>query len=137
MIEKNSLSNCYLFEYLRENEFNNALSITDYFIVSLESDLSGLAVPSKTYSYYQAGKPVIAIMNRESDIYKEISDNYAGLSVENGESEKIVEHLLEVLNEPKKLETMSYNMKEKIKPIYTRSNQIEKYRKMLSNLLED
>lgn len=137
VIEENGLTNCYLFEYLRENDFNDALKITDYFIVSLENDLLGLAVPSKTYSYYQAAKPVIAIMNKDSDIYKEVFENSAGLAVENGQAKEIVAHILTIINDPNKLKILKSNMGKIIKPKYSRSNQIKKYNKMISNILED
>lgn len=137
VIEENGLTNCYLFEYLRENDFNDALKITDYFIVSLENDLLGLAVPSKTYSYYQAAKPVIAIMNKDSDIYKEVFENSAGLAVENGQAKEIIAHILTIINDPNKLKILKSNMGKIIKPKYSRSNQIKKYNKMISNILED
>lgn len=131
------LENCYLYDYLSGNDFNDALNITNFFIVSLEKDLAGLAVPSKTYSYYQAEKPVIAIMNTDTDISKEICENNAGISVKNGESEKLVNWLLFLLDNKNLVSKMEENMKNRITVSYNSHIQIEKYRKMVMKVLEE
>ncbi|WP_142434522.1 glycosyltransferase family 4 protein [Enterococcus gallinarum] len=131
------LENCYLYDYLSGNDFNDALNITNFFIVSLEKDLAGLAVPSKTYSYYQAEKPVIAIMNTDTDISKEICENNAGISVKNGESEKLVNWLLVLLKDKNQILQMEINMKSLVTQSYSRDIQIEKYRNMIFKVLEE
>ncbi|MCC4044180.1 glycosyltransferase family 4 protein [Enterococcus gallinarum] len=136
-IKRYGLVNCYLYDYLNGSEFNDALNITNLFIVSLEKDLAGLAVPSKTYSYYQAKKPVIAIMSENTDISKEIYENNAGISVKNGESEKLVNWLLLLLKDKNQVLQMEKNMKNAVTEKYNRGIQIEKYRKMVMKVLEE
>nr|WP_216661510.1 glycosyltransferase family 4 protein [Enterococcus gallinarum] len=136
-IKRNRLENCYLYDYLSGSDFNDALNITNLFIVSLEKDLAGLAVPSKTYSYYQAKKPVIAIMSENTDISKEIYENNAGISVKNGESEKLVNWLLLLLKDKNQVLQMEKNMKNAVTEKYNRGIQIEKYKKMVMKVLEE
>ncbi|MCC2751707.1 glycosyltransferase family 4 protein [Enterococcus gallinarum] len=136
-IKRNRLENCYLYDYLSGSDFNDALNITNFFIVSLEKDLAGLAVPSKTYSYYQTEKPVISIMSADTDISKEIYVNNAGISVKNGESEKLVNWLLLLLDNKNLVSKMEENMKNRITVSYNSHIQIEKYRKMVMKVLEE
>ena len=74
----------YVKEYLNSNEIKNAkvegfllgsdytdiLKISDVCLVSLAAGIEGIGVPSKTYGYLAAGKPVLAIMSDETDISK-------------------------------------------------------------------
>ncbi|WP_336680909.1 glycosyltransferase family 4 protein [Enterococcus casseliflavus] len=137
VITEKSLKNCFMFDYLSGNEFNDALSITSIFIVSLEEGLSGLAVPSKTYSYYQAEKPVIAIMDTNTDIARELLLNNAGIAVHNGDSEELISSLLTLNNDKTTLRSMSKNMSNKVSKNYCRNIQIQKYIKLFKRILEE
>jgi glycosyltransferase involved in cell wall biosynthesis len=64
--QKEELKNVFIYDFLRGQDFQDALNISDVFVVSLDSGLTGLAVPSKTYSYMMAGKPIISIMSNPS-----------------------------------------------------------------------
>ncbi|MFD1904493.1 hypothetical protein ACFSQ7_11165 [Paenibacillus rhizoplanae] len=46
--------------------------------MSLERGVEGMSVPSKTYSYLAAGRPLLAIMSSTTDISMKIIDNAAG-----------------------------------------------------------
>ncbi len=84
-VEKEQLNNAIIFEYLHGNDFQDALNVSNVFVVSLENGVTGLAVPSKTYSYMMAGKPIISIMNKDTDISKDIVSRDAGYSIEVGD----------------------------------------------------
>ncbi len=75
--------------FLRGSEFQDELSKCDALIVSLEEGLGGLCAPSKVYSYYMMGKPVIAILD-EKDIIADIEKYGCGLIVKNGDAEGFV-----------------------------------------------
>jgi glycosyltransferase involved in cell wall biosynthesis len=79
--------NCAHFNgYLMGNEFTALMNSADCFIVSLERGMEGLAVPSKTYSYLAAGRPVAAIMTRDTDIAEMLEKYDAGATFENGDA---------------------------------------------------
>lgn len=136
-INDNELVNCYVYDYLSGNEFDDALKITDINIVSLESKLSGLAVPSKTYSYYQSGSPVISIMSKDTDISKEIQENNCGIAVENNESEVIIDWLLEVSDKPEKITIMRDNVLRLHEKKYLKNYQMEKYKDIITEILSE
>lgn len=136
-INDNGLTNCYVYDYLSGVEFEDALKVTDINIVSLEGKLSGLAVPSKTYSYYQSGSPVIAIMSKNTDIAKEIRENNCGIAVENNDSEVIINWLLEVSGKPEKITIMKDNVIRLHKKKYLKNYQMEKYKRIITETLSE
>lgn len=132
--KKNNLENVFVLDYLLGEDLNSLLNISDLFIVSLDNKLAGLAVPSKTYSYYQAKKPVVAIMNKEMQVFKEIKDNDCGVSIENGESKKLICFLNELVSNEKMLLRLKENM-ENLSQIYTEDKQNIKYINMINKIL--
>lgn len=136
-IKYKQLANCILFDYLIDREFEDALNITDIFVVSLEKNIAGMAVPSKTYSYYQAGKPVIAIMDQTTDIAQEVNQNHAGIAVKNGETEQLKDWLLSLIDDETQLTEMNKNVQKMFKKLYTKDLQLEKYIQLVNSVLEE
>ncbi|WP_122645547.1 glycosyltransferase family 4 protein [Enterococcus mediterraneensis] len=136
-IQKNKLTNCFIFDYLKGNDFTEALNISNLFVVSLAHGISGLAVPSKTYSYYQAGKPVIAIMDENTDIALELKSYRAGISVKNEDEHGLVKLLLDINNDPSIIATMKKNITKLYEEKYKKDLQLKKYFNLINNLLEE
>ncbi|MGM0792388.1 MAG: glycosyltransferase family 4 protein [Bacillota bacterium] len=136
IVETENLNNVNIFDFLHGQDFQDALNISDCFIVSLADGLTGLAVPSKTYSYMMAGKPVIAIIGNESDIAKDLTENNAGYSMEVGESSKLVNVINELLEDKVKLSYMGENCRKIFLEKYTKDHCTQQYVKMMRKILE-
>src|SRR5690606_25418808 len=89
--------------------FENAINRSDLFVVSLKQEGVGLAVPSKTYSYYMGGKPIIAIIDKNTDIAREIEQYDAGFIIDYGNSERLNKVINDLLSDTKLLEKMGNN----------------------------
>ncbi|EDP68093.1 capsular polysaccharide synthesis enzyme [Carnobacterium sp. AT7] len=137
IVEKEKLSNVYIFDYLHGDDYKEALSISDTFIVSLEKGLSGLAVPSKTYSYMMAGKPVIAVMDQDTDIAEELKNHNAGFSIEVGNDKKLVEAIYKLKNNEELIKEMARNCRELFLTKYTTEKGTEQYVKIIDELMEE
>ncbi len=136
-IKEEKLENVTVFDFLHGQDFQDALNISDCFLVSLADGLTGLAVPSKTYSYMMAGKPIIAIMGKNSDIAKDLLENEAGYAMEVGEVDELVYSITE-LNENKHLRTeMGLNIRQIYEKKYTTEKATSKYIEMIKEVLED
>ena len=87
-IEKrlSSMNNVKFHGFLRGTEFTDELAACDVCVVSLEEGLGGLCAPSKVYSYYMMGKPVIAVTD-EKDIACDLEKYDCGIIVKNGDAE--------------------------------------------------
>lgn len=135
-VNSEKLENVTIYEFLHGEDFADALAITDGFIISLVEGLTGLCVPSKTYSYLAAGKPVITIMDSVCDITEDLLQYQAGFSIKNGESEKMAEIILK-LTDDKLVSDMGANSKKLFLEKYTRQINTEKYARVLKEVLEE
>lgn len=95
-VTKFKLQNIKILDYQYGETYNQLLNSADLFITTLDKGIEGLGVPSKTYSYLAASKPIIAIMNKESEIGSLIEDNKLGLRVNSGEVDKITDFILDM-----------------------------------------
>lgn len=136
IVEAESLSNVIIYDFLHGQDFQDALNISDCFLVSLTDGLTGLAVPSKTYSYMMAGKPVIAIMGKNSDIAKEIVENEAGYAMEVGEISELVNAINELKSNEPKRNKKGKNIRRLFLEKYTKEKCTKKYVDMMKNILE-
>lgn len=136
-VREETLNNVHIFEFLHGKDFQDALNISDVFIVSLENGVTGLAVPSKTYSYMMAGKPIIAVMDKEADIPQNLLNHEAGYGVNVGDVTSLVSAIRELKeDENKRIET-GKNARKLFKNQYTTEKGTSQYIEMMRKIMED
>lgn len=136
VVEKQTenLKNVRVEGYLTGNDFLHAAAVSSCFIVSLEKGLMGTCAPSKYYSYLQAGKPVIAVVEKESYLAKEIDLESIGFSVEIGECEKMKDYVLDLYNSPEMQEGMGYRARVLYESEYDYSVAMKKYERAVKKV---
>lgn len=97
-IAEQDLINAQCFSYLKGEDFKEVLSISDCYIVSLIDGLCGLCAPSKTQSYLMQGRPVICIMDRDSEIAQDIIDSGSGYVFQNYDSDSMGKSIQELID---------------------------------------
>ena len=85
-------------QFLTGADFQQALSISSCSIVSLENGLKGMCAPSKYYSYLQSGIPVVAVVEEDSYLEKEIREKGIGYSVRIGDGAALKEAVEELVS---------------------------------------
>lgn len=135
-VHQEEIKNVYIFDFLHADDFQDALTISDSFVVTLSDELTGLAVPSKTYSYLAARKPVISIMSKETDISKDLVENKAGYSIEVGDESNLVSVIQELKKTPELREEMGENASRLYERKYTTKKATLKYVELMKKLLE-
>ncbi|WP_306010174.1 glycosyltransferase family 4 protein [Bacillus sp. MMSF_3328] len=136
IVKNEELNNVTVFDFLHGQDFQDALNISDCFIVSLSDGLTGLAVPSKTYSYMMASKPVIAIIGEESDIAKDLKENNAGYAMKAGESYNLVKAIEELRDDYNKREYMGKKSRGIFLEKYTKEKCTQQYVNLMKKILE-
>lgn len=135
-VKNERLENVIIFDYLHGQDFVDALRISDCFLVSLVEGLDGLCVPSKIYSYMTAAKPIIAIMEENFEIVKDLTENNAGFVVKQGDSETLLK-CIRILQTDKNLQKdMGQNCRNTYINKYTKTKCVGKYVELMKNLLE-
>lgn len=128
-IKDNDIENVFVYDFLTGTDYSDVLNIADCCITSLVQEGIGLGVPSKNYGYLAAGKPLIAIMDKETDIVKQIKSYNAGLHVCNNDFQSIINFIEK--NSPGDLNRMGENAYRIYKDNYTRELCTEKYFNLL------
>ncbi|MFW0780890.1 glycosyltransferase family 4 protein [Rossellomorea marisflavi] len=136
-IKRENLHNVTVYDFLHGDDYQDALRTSDCFVVTLEDGLTGLAVPSKTYAYMMAGKPIISIMGTHSDISEDLKQNYAGYAVEVGDELSLVKAIEELRDNPIQRGEMGRNARDLYLKKYTTEICTNQYVKMIKNLLGD
>lgn len=136
LVKLEKLKNVIIFDFLHGQDFEDALNISDCFLVSLIDGLTGLCVPSKTYSYMMSGKPIIAIMGKNADIVKDLEENQAGFSMEVGETDKLVSVIKQLQNNGDERKFMGENARKLFLEKHIKEQCTQKYVAMIKRVLE-
>jgi len=133
IVREEKLDNIAIHTFLRGKEFQDALAISDCALVSLAKGVTGLCVPSKTYSYMMQGIPLLAIMD-ECDIVRDV-ENGAGCWVRNEEEGKLADIIRELSRDREKVQTMRRRCREIYLHNYTKEICTQKYVALFRELL--
>ena len=78
---------------------SEGLSACDIAIVTLAEGMYGLGVPSKAYYSMAADKPILAIMDEDSEVSSMVKEHGIGWVVPAGNPEKLAEMLVKIKND--------------------------------------
>jgi len=130
ILDKN-LKNVYMFNSKPRIEQNNFLNCCDIGLVTLCEGMFGLGVPSKVYNIMSAGKPILYIGDKKSEIDNYINQNNIGWSF-SWDNEKEILHLLNNLNDPKEFIQYGINARDFVTNNFTEDIVLKKYKEHLN-----
>lgn len=119
--------------YLKKDKYDVFLNSVDIAIISLDQRMTGLASPSKFYSYLAKGKPVIFIGSRQMDVAKEIIKYNIGYVVDNGNFDGLKSIIVDLQADKACLAAMSRRARKLFLEKYT----IEKCTKQYINVIKE
>lgn len=134
--EKERISNLNVFEFLHGKDFSDVLKISDCYIVSLIDGLYGLCAPSKTYSYFMTGRPVICVMDDRTEIAQDVIQNNSGFVVKNGDSKALAEYITKLKNDKDMASRMSKNARKIFLSKYEKEICLTEYHSLIAQLLD-
>jgi glycosyltransferase involved in cell wall biosynthesis len=76
--ERRGLANVRFLPFQPPDEFARMVAAADVTVVSLRPGMERLSVPSRTFAFLAAGRPVIALMAPESDVARLVRRTGAG-----------------------------------------------------------
>lgn len=133
--EKERISNLNVFEFLHGKDFSDVLKISDCYLVSLIDGLYGLCAPSKTYSYFMTGRPVICVMDDRTEIAQDVIQNNSGFVVKNGDSKALAEYITKLKNDKDMASRMSKNARKIFLSKYEKEICLTEYHSLIAQLL--
>lgn len=82
MVEELNLTNVYFFPFQDKGYYGDVLHMADVLLVTLAKGMEGISVPSKTYGYLAAGKPILGVLPKNSEIGMLIDEEKLGYRVD-------------------------------------------------------
>ncbi len=131
-IEKNNLKNVTLLPPKPRSEQIVFLNACDIALVSLVAKMRGVSMPSRTYNILAAGKPILAIVESNTEVTKVIEEENVGWSVPPGEPDLLREKILETYGKRKMIELHGTNARKAAITKYSLEKAIEKYKTELT-----
>ena len=89
-----------------ENSLGEVLAAADIHLVPLKRGLARSSVPSKLYSILAAGRPVVASVDRATEVARTIERAGAGLAVEPDQPEAFTKAIARLVHNPDESEAM-------------------------------
>ena len=113
--------------YSRSEE-NDVLNSCDLSLVSLDDSMYGLGVPSKTYNSMAAGKPILFLGPKNSEIYAMVKENGVGYAFDITDRDSIVSFLNGLTLESKKiLRRMGMDARRCVETAYAKEKLLDLY----------
>ena len=110
------------------------LNACDVGLVPLINNMCGVAMPSRTYNFLAAGKPILALTDENSEVAKVIEEDEVGWYVPPKNWEKLLKMIYRAFDERQNLAEMGKRARESALGKYSDTVAIEKFKKFLGEI---
>ena len=136
-VETNGLQNVTILPRRPRSDLSNSLNACDVAIISFVPGMAGISVPSRMYNILAAGKPIIAVADHDSELALVVQEEQVGWVVPPGQSDRIVEVILEARANPDRLAEMGRRARAVAENKYSFQHVIEMYYALIRGLDDD
>ena len=134
-IAEHNCKNILLLPLQPKDIFPYSMASGDVAIVTQESKMAHMFMPSRSYSMMSCGDAIIGISTNNDDLYRLISKNQIGETVTDNLVDTLVEKIKELYSNPKKLKEYQLNARKIAEEQYACKVIEEKYKKLFENYL--
>lgn len=129
------LENCRFLDFQDPENIPKVYSIGDVGLVIMKKNIVVESVPSKTYSIMAAGLPVIATIDRNSEIGKLINDSDCGVCLEAENSIQLAEYIVRLSENPEEVNRLGTNGRQIIIDKYSRTVAAKQYDEIICDII--
>jgi len=130
-VKDKQLSNVAVLAPRPRSEQKIFLNACDVGLVPLVNRMRGVAMPSRTYNFLAAGKPILALTDEHSEVAMVIEEDRVGWFVPPHRPEKLLEAIYKIYDERSSIEEMGIRARRSALEKYSVEVAIEKFRKFL------
>ncbi|UXH43197.1 glycosyltransferase family 4 protein [Rossellomorea vietnamensis] len=135
-IRENNISNVHFLPYQPKEFIKYSLNAADVHLVVNQKGIKGVSVPSKIYGVMAAGKPILGVLEKDSEAEILISKSNSGHVVEPQDYEGIIEKVEYYYQMDKAdLKILGDNGRDYLDKYLKRDISINKYRKTLHEVI--
>lgn len=132
-VRENNLKNVTVLPPRPREEQKLFLNACDVGLVSLVEGMRGVAMPSRTYNFLAAAKPILALTEKDSEIARVIEEDNVGWVVPPAEPSKLLDAIYKIYDERQILQQMGKRGREAALTKYSEKTAIEKYKELFSS----
>lgn len=136
-VKKFSLNNCLFLPYQDKEVLPYSLTAGDLSLVSVSSGMEDFVAPSKLYSALSAGRPIAVVCPQSSYLNSLISDANCGITLNNGDSQGLVNFISYLQKDDKTARAMGRNAHQYLKNHFTPQLVSKKYFEVIDKALTD
>lgn len=133
-VKDDQIENVLFFPFQPRTELPNLLSAADLCLISLQPEVLDESIPSKAFPIMASGKPILAITNPKSSLWKLIEKSKSGILVPSKCINLLVENINKYSKDPKALEILGENGRKFALKNFVRQVAAETFYKQLSNI---
>jgi glycosyltransferase involved in cell wall biosynthesis len=134
-VERRGLGAAFRFEPYQPSEMlAETLSAPDAHWISLRPEMEGLIVPSKFYSAAAAGRPIVAVVDRASELSAIVRRCDCGLVAAPGDGAALAAAALALADDPGRRTQMGANARAMIEREFPRERAFEAWRRRLEQV---
>lgn len=130
-VSGNSLKNTTILEPKPRSEQRLFLNACDVGLVPLIKGMRGTAMPSRTYNLLAAGKPVLALTEKNSEVARVIEEDRVGWFVPPSEPEQLLQMIYKIYEERDKIPEMAIRARKSALQKHSLDVAVTKYRKVV------
>ncbi|MBK6721959.1 MAG: glycosyltransferase family 4 protein [Acidobacteria bacterium] len=112
IVAATKLANVTILDYRPRSEQNVFLNACDVGLVALIKGMWGTAMPSRTYNIMAAGKPILALTDKGSELARVIDEDSIGVHLEPGNPKALKEAILAMFQSRDELDKMGQRARE-------------------------
>jgi len=136
-VERQHLSNVSFLPYQSKEMLRYSLCAGDIHLIPLDKRLQGYMVPSKVYGIMAAGRPFLALVDRQSEVAEIAVKFGCGIVVEPGRPEALARIIIELSNNPQHLKEMGHRGREAAAKHFSRELICDRYQKLFYEVAQD
>ena len=128
------LKNVTFRTFVDRSELNTSLNASDVSVVAFKEGMAGISVPSRLYNLMAAGKPILAVVDDDSEVADVIREAEIGVTVPPESPEKLAEQILSLKNDGDLRVKMAENSRNEAVARYSYDAIKQQYRDLFDSL---
>jgi len=132
--QANELKNLVVVDYQPIERLSEVLATADLHLVPLRTGLGGMSVPSKIYSVFASGRPVIASVDSGTEIERIVAESEGGIAVPPDDFDSFIFALEGLIENPKLLEEMGNKARVWLENCYSSKTIADSYLDLIRRL---
>lgn len=133
-LEKEQITNVQVLPLQPASRLSEIYSVGDMELVPIEKGITKMALPSKTGVIMSCGSPILALVDKDSEIEKIIKDHNIGVAIEHGSAKKLADAILYCYEHKNDLDEWGKNARAFSLDNYSRKIQTKKYYDVLRKI---